>query len=103
VLYVARERGKKNWTPYSSDIRRLSIYPSIRGHDEKHLKVGDVVVVNVYDIDDKGNGVVNYSGFRIVIPNATSGSRVRVKIVKIQGNVAIGHIVGVLSESSAEY
>jgi predicted RNA-binding protein with TRAM domain len=100
---VARERGKKDWTPYSSDIRRLSIYPSIRGYDEKRLEVGDVVVVNIYDIDDKGNGVVNYRGFRIVIPNATSGSRVKVKIVKVQGDVLIGHIVEVLSESSADY
>jgi len=103
VLYVSRGNRKQGWNPYSSNIQRFSVYPSIRSPEESHLRVGDVIVVNIFDVDEKGNGIVQYGGLRITIPNAISGSRVKVKIVRIHGDTAIGHIIGVLSESSAEY
>lgn len=71
--------------------------------DGRRIRVGDVIVVNVYDVDERGRGVVHHNDLKVIIPNATSGSRVKVKIVKVQGDVAIAHIIGVLSESSTEY
>ncbi len=79
------------------------MYPSIKTSEEKSLKVGDVITVDIYDIDDKGNGVVHRGDKKIIIPNATSGSKVKVRIIKIQGDIAIGHVIKVLSESNSDY
>jgi predicted RNA-binding protein with TRAM domain len=104
VLYVSRNNNKKhNWNPYTSSVQRFSIYPTIKASEDTSLRVGDVLTVDIYDIDDKGNGVVHRGDKRIIIPNATSGSKVKVKIIKIQGDIAIGHVVKVLSESNSEY
>lgn len=102
-MNVARNSKKHNWSPYTSDLRKLSIYPSIKTSEGKRVKVGDVVTVSIYDVDERGQGVIQYKDMKLIIPNAISGSRVKVKIVKVQGDVAIAHIVGVLSESSTEY
>lgn len=91
---------KHQWSPYTSDIKRLSIYPEINTREERPLKEGDLIVVSIYDIDEKGRGIVYYKGFKVVIPNAMSGSKARVKIVRIREDVAIGHIVDILSESA---
>lgn len=102
---MSRNNNKKQqgWNPYSSNIQRFSIYPSIRNPEERSLRIGDVITVNIYDIDEKGNGVVRYGDKKIIIPNATSGSRVKIKIIKIQGDIAVGHIISVLNESNSEY
>lgn len=89
--------------PYLSNIQRFSVYPSIRVPEEGRLKPGDVITVSIFDVDEKGNGITSYGGKKIIVPNAMSGSRVKVKIVKIQGDVAFGHIIGIISESSSEY
>ncbi|MEM0198741.1 MAG: deoxyribonuclease [Desulfurococcaceae archaeon] len=97
---MSRSTRKQHWNPYTSDIRRLSIYPQINTRETPSLRVGEEITVNIYDIDDKGRGLVNYKGVKIIIPNATSGSRVRVKIVKIMEDTAIGYVTKILSESA---
>lgn len=95
------KRIKNQWTPYTSDIKRLSIYPQISTHEDPPLREGEVIVVSIYDIDEKGRGITKYKGFKVIVPNASSGSRVKVKIAKIlSDDTAVGHIVSVLSESA---
>ncbi|MGC8982787.1 MAG: TRAM domain-containing protein [Desulfurococcaceae archaeon] len=96
---MAKHERKRQWDPYTSDIQKLSIYPKISTREEPVIKVGDLLEVNVYDVDEADKGIVYYKGYKIIIPNAISGSRVKVKIVKVQGNIALGHVVSVLSES----
>ncbi|MEM4718178.1 MAG: TRAM domain-containing protein [Desulfurococcaceae archaeon] len=101
---MSRNSNKRqNWNPYISSIQKYSIYPSIKTMEEKNLKVGDIITIDIYDVDEKGNGVVSYGDKKIVVPNATSGSKVKVKIIKLQGDVAFGHVIKVLSESNTGY
>lgn len=101
---MARNNDKKNnWSPYTSSVHRYSIYPSIRTVEERALRVGDVITIDIFDVDEKGNGVVQYGDKKIIIPNATSGSKVKVKIVRIQGDIAMGHVIKILSESNSDY
>ncbi|MEM0246546.1 MAG: deoxyribonuclease [Desulfurococcaceae archaeon] len=100
---MSRNSKKQGWNPYTSDLQRFSVYPSIKMVEGRGIRVGDIIVVNVYDVDERGRGVVHYKDLKVIIPNATSGSRVKVKIVRVQGEVAFAHIIGVLSESSTEY
>lgn len=101
---MARNNGKKhNWNPYTSSVHKYSIYPSIKTAEEKSLRVGDIITVDIFDIDDKGNGIVQYGDKRIIVPNAASGSKVKIKIVKSQGDIAVGHVIKILSESNSEY
>lgn len=95
---------KQNWSPYTSDMRKISIYPPVRTTETRSkLKVGDTLVVDVHDLDEKGRGIVDYKDVKLIIPNAISGARLKVKIVKITGVVALAHIAGVLSESNTDY
>lgn len=97
---MSRHHKRYQWSPYTSDLRRLSIYPQINTQEERPLREGDSLVVNIYDIDDQGRGVVDYKGIKILVPNAMSGSKVKVKIVRVHGDVAVGQIVRILSESA---
>lgn len=97
---MSRHQKRHQWSPYTSDIRRLSIYPQINAREERPIREGDSLVVNIYDIDEKGRGIVDYKGVKILIPNAMSGSRVKVRIVRVQGDTAVGQIVRILSESA---
>ncbi|MEM4675538.1 MAG: TRAM domain-containing protein, partial [Nitrososphaerota archaeon] len=100
---VSRYNKKNKWNPYTSNIQRFSIYPPIKTQERPIIKVGDTLTVEVYDINEKGQGVVYYKDKKIIIPNATSGSRVKVKVFKVQEDVVIAHVVDVVSESNTGY
>lgn len=102
-MNVSRNNKKNNWSPYTSNLQKFSIYPSIRPREDAVLRVGDVLTVDIYDVDERGNGVVYRGNKKIVIPNAISGSRVKIKIIKIQGDVAMAHVIDLLSETNADY
>ncbi len=102
---MARHRRRKHsWNPYTSEVRRLSIYPDMRGpREEKPLKPGDVVEVLVNNMDERGRGVAGYRGMRIIVFNSSVGSKYRVKIVRVSGDTAYAEIMETLSESAIEY
>lgn len=100
---MSRNSKKHNWNPYTSDLQKLSVYPSIKVAESTNLKVGDVITIDIYDVDERGHGIVHYGGKKIIIPNAMAGSRARVKIVKVNKDDAVAHIIEVLSESTTEY
>lgn len=102
---MARHRKRKHsWNPYTSEIQRLSIYPRVKsGYEEFRLKPGMEVVVVINNVDDRGYGVAGYRGYRLHVYNASVGSKVRVRITRVQGSNAYGEIVETISESSIGY
>ena len=57
------------------------------------LKEGNVYDLTIKDIGKKGDGIAYYDKFIIYVNGAMKGSSVKVKIEKISGSVAFGHIV----------
>ncbi len=103
---MARHRRRKHtWNPYTSEIKRLSIYPDMSGREreEKPLKPGDVIEVIVNNMDDRGRGMAGYRGMRVIVFNSSVGSKYRVRIVRVSGNTAYAEILETLSESAIEY
>ncbi len=102
---LARHRKRKHsWNPYTSEIRRLSIYPQVRApRDEFRLRRGMELELYINNIDDRGNGIASYRNYKIIVYNATVGSRVKARIVKVVGDTAYAEVVSTISESSVEY
>ncbi len=98
-------RSKTRGELYTSDIYRYSIYPRVKydNNPSSDISVGQQIVVDIYDIDDKGRGVVMYKGKKIIVPNATLGSRVRVKVVRVEKDIAVANIISVLRETDTVY
>lgn len=59
------------------------------------LKEGMTYDLTIKDIGRKGDGIAYYDKFTIYVTGAVKGSMVKVKIEKISGTVAFGHIVEV--------
>jgi predicted RNA-binding protein with TRAM domain len=98
---VSRDRNRKD--PYNIDVYRYSIYPKVRYEDDNEIRVGHQLVLDIYDVDEKGRGVASYRGKKIIVPNAMLGSKVRVRIVKVEKDYAIAHIVSILREADNVY
>ena len=98
---MSRDRNRKD--PYNIDVYRYSIYPKIRYEDGNEIKVGHQLVLDIYDVDEKGRGVASYKGKKIIVPNAMLGSKVCVRIVKVEKDYAIAHIVSILRETDNVY
>jgi len=58
------------------------------------LKEANVYELTIKDIGKKGDGIAYFDKFIIYVNGAMKGSTVKVKIEKISGTVAFGHIVG---------
>ncbi|MFZ8783313.1 MAG: TRAM domain-containing protein [Desulfurococcaceae archaeon] len=98
---MSRDRNRKD--PYNIDVYRYSIYPRIRYEDGNEIRAGRQLVLDIYDVDEKGRGVASYRGKKIIVPNAMLGSKVRVRIVKVEKDYAIAHIVSILRETDNVY
>ena len=59
------------------------------------LKEGNIYELTIKDIGRKGDGIAYHDKFTIYVSGAVKGSMVKVKIEKISGTVAFGHIVEV--------
>ena len=59
------------------------------------LKEGNTYDLTIKDIGKKGDGIAYFDKFIIYVAGAVKGSMVKVKIEKISGTVAFGHIVEV--------
>jgi len=57
------------------------------------LKEGNVYDLTIKDIGKKGDGIAYFDKYIIYVNGAVKGSSVKVKIEKISGTVAFGHIV----------
>jgi translation initiation factor 2 subunit 2 len=61
--------------------------------DVEKLKEGNVYDVTIKDIGRKGDGVAYIDKYVVFVPGTVKGSEVKVKIVKISGDVAFGQVV----------
>ncbi len=60
---------------------------------EDRLQEGKVYDLTIKDIGRKGDGIAYYDKYIIYVNGAVKGSKLKVKIEKISGTVAFGHIV----------
>jgi translation initiation factor 2 subunit 2 len=56
------------------------------------FKEGETFELTIKDIGKKGDGIAYFDKYTIYVSGAVKGSMVKVKIEKISGNVAFGHI-----------
>jgi translation initiation factor 2 subunit 2 len=59
------------------------------------LKEGQTYDLTIKDIGRKGDGIAYFDKFTVYVAGAVKGASVKVKIEKISGTVAFGHIVDV--------
>ncbi len=59
------------------------------------LKEGDTIELNIKDIGKKGDGIAYYDKYIVYVAGAIKGTVVKVKIEKISGTVAFGHVTEV--------
>jgi translation initiation factor 2 subunit 2 len=57
------------------------------------IKEGSIIDITIKDIGRKGDGVAYLDKYTIYVAGAVKGSKVKVKIEKISGNVAFGRII----------
>ncbi|RLG83478.1 MAG: deoxyribonuclease [Thermoprotei archaeon] len=102
---MARHKKRKHsWNPYTSEIQRLSIYPRVQVPKEDDTpKTGEIIEVFISGMDDKGRGIGYFKGRKIIVRNASVGSKVRVRITHVGKDVMFGEIIKTVSESSVEY
>jgi len=62
-------------------------------HTSKSFKEASTYDLTIKDIGKKGDGIAYYDKYIIYVAGAMKGSTVKVKIDKISGTVAFGHIV----------
>ncbi len=63
-------------------------------HRESNLKEGDIEEVIITDIGKKGDGLTRVHGRVIFVPGVVKGERIRIRITKIQSNIAFAAKVG---------
>jgi len=91
-------RYRRYSNPYSVDVQRFSIYHREERGPRRSLQVGDEVNVMVNEMDDLGRGIVHYRGIRIIVPKAVPGEKVRIRITRIDGNIAQATVIKRIAE-----
>jgi len=95
---------KHKWNPYTSEVQRFSIYPRIQGSsDDMGVKPGDIITLSIRNVDGKGYGVAMYRGKRILVYNASLGSRVKARVTKLVGDIIYAEPIETIKESDVEY
>lgn len=102
-IVVSRQQKKHSWNPYTSDVQRFSIYPRIQVPEEEGLRPGKILTVEIGDVDRNGNGIVDYKGVKIIVHNASLGSKVKIRVTRVNGDIAYGEILETLSEADERY
>ncbi|MCX6650819.1 MAG: TRAM domain-containing protein [Methanomassiliicoccales archaeon] len=51
---------------------------------------GQIVEVNITDIGERGDGIGKIDGLVIIVPDATPGETVKVRITRLERKVAFG-------------
>lgn len=100
---VRQRKRKHSWNPYTSEVQRFSVYPKISVGSEDSVKVGDTIVVSIDEVDERGRGYASYKGRRVIVYNASLGSTVRARVVKVSQESVLAETIETLSESSVEY
>ncbi len=92
-------RYKRYSNPYSIDIQRYSIYGNKQqSNRDKKPQIGDEFVITIKDMDADARGVSFRKGYKIIVPRAVTGEKVRVRVTKINGNVIHASVIERLEE-----
>lgn len=102
---MARNQRRREENPYSTNLERLSVYPSyrnIRGVGNRMeapvLREGATVRLRVTGIDDEGRPTGFYKGYEISIETMgvelEPGDQVIVELKKISGRRGYGELRG---------
>ncbi len=70
-----------------------SVKKKITTTPRETLKEGQIYDLTIKDIGKRGDGVAFFDKYVVYVPGAVKGSTAKVKIEKISGTVAFGHIV----------
>lgn len=93
-------RYREHKEVYTRDFSKYSIYPSIKKPEEyqaKKLHIGQILIVDVKDVDNTGRGVATYSSYVIRINGGgTVGDKVKIKITSIKENEAMAELIELL-------
>ncbi|MCA1812789.1 MAG: translation initiation factor IF-2 subunit beta [Halobacteriales archaeon] len=57
------------------------------------VQEGDTLQVTIDDVGKRGDGVARYEGFLIFVEGGMKGQTIRVKIDRVNGNMAFAHVV----------
>ncbi len=103
---MVKDRYKKGSNISSRDIRKFSTYPSMprpRDKDYSHRpRRGQIIRIEVTDVDEKERGLGKYRGFNVVIlGNATVGEVIEARIKEVRGNTILAEAVN-YSDSNLE-
>ncbi|MDY0277207.1 MAG: 23S rRNA (uracil(1939)-C(5))-methyltransferase RlmD [Acholeplasma sp.] len=63
------------------------------------FKVSDEIIVDIIDLDYKGDGIAKIDDHYIYIPGVLTGEKVKVKIIKIGKGFALGRVVEIINNS----
>ncbi len=101
---MARHKARKHrWNPYTSEVQRFSVYPRIRVPREEGVRVGETITISIRDVDEKGRGIASYRGKTVIVYNASLGSKVKARVVKVVGDTIYAEITETLTDSDVEY
>ncbi|MGC8975792.1 MAG: TRAM domain-containing protein [Thermoprotei archaeon] len=78
--------------PYSVNVQRFSIYYD-KSAKIKTPQIGDELTVKIVEVDEEGRGIGYYNDFKVVIPRAVLGEKVRVVVKKIEGRVLHASVI----------
>jgi predicted RNA-binding protein with TRAM domain len=89
--YQGGDRGDRPYRPFG---RAFATLP-------KPVKEGDVVDLTIEAVGSKGDGIAKVKGFIVFVPNTKTGDKVKVKIVSVRPNFALGQIAEPGEEAAA--
>jgi translation initiation factor 2 subunit 2 len=73
--------------------RPVHVSKTVRPLDTKGVKAGETYELVIEDVGKKGDGLAKRGNVVIYVPGTIKGSRVKVKLEKVDGNIAFGKVV----------
>ncbi|MDA4122627.1 MAG: TRAM domain-containing protein [Thaumarchaeota archaeon] len=61
--------------------------------EEKPVKVGQELDVEITEMSRRGDGIARIQGFVVFVPRATNGQKVKIKVASVRPNFAVAEII----------
>lgn len=84
---------RKYSDPYSVNVQRFSIYYDKNARSKSDLQVGDELVVKIVEVDGEGRGIGYHNNFKVVVPRAVLGEKVKVMVKKVENDVLHASVI----------
>lgn len=73
--------------------RPVRVRKAGKAQESRMLQEGETYDLQIVDIGKRGDGIAHKGDYTIYIPGTTKGVQVKVKIMKVSGNIAYGSVV----------